>query len=160
METSSKECIVITLECLPHIGECRRSHARNGIKPGRNHSGRSVSRRPPHRSVTCDWIDGFECLKCVCVISVVAHAETVKKSRSESMVFLDGGYLPLGDGLLQNIVEKVRLSQRRVVVHVRAEKAVLLRNFLVNSSGVIIFADNLLPVKHVLSHIPTARGAR
>src|SRR3979490_97056 len=94
------------------------------------------------------------------MVPIVSGAETVEKRRNERMVFLEGGNLPLGDGLLQDIVENVGLSQRRVVVHVGTEKAVLLRNFLVDSSGVVILADNLLPRKHVLSYIRIGSGAR
>src|ERR1700676_994540 len=93
------------------------------------------------------------------MIPVVSQPETVQKSRTESMVFFKGGNLPLGDGLLQDIVHRVRLCQGRVVVDVRPEETVLLGNFLDNTSGEIIFAYYLLPYKNVLSQIPISNGA-
>jgi len=42
------------------------------------------------------------------------------------MVFFDGGNLPLGGGLEQEIVKWIRLCQGRVVVYICAEEAVLL----------------------------------
>ncbi len=94
------------------------------------------------------------------MVPVVAHPETIEKSRAESMVFFEGGNLPFGNRLLQDVVEYVRLSQRRVIVHIRPEEAVFLRNFFINSGGVIIFADDLLPWKHILPHICIGRGTR
>ena len=74
------------------------------------------------------------------------------------MVFFDGGNLALGDGLLQDVVENVGLRQRRVVVHVRAEEAVLVGNLLIDSNGEIILADYLLPCKNVLCNV-SANGS-
>src|SRR2546427_674362 len=92
------------------------------------------------------------------MIPVVAQPETVDKSRAENVIFFDGGNLPLGDGLLQDIVKYVGLRQGRVVVHIRPEEAVLRRNFFIDSSGEIIFANNLLAYELIQCLIPTANG--
>jgi len=74
------------------------------------------------------------------------------------VVFFEGGDLPLGDGLQQDIVKYVRLCQGRVVVHIRPEEAVLRRNFLVDSNGEIIFVYDLLTYKFVYFLIPLLPG--
>ena len=43
------------------------------------------------------------------MIPVEAEAKTIAYSRAEDMVFFEGGNLPLGDGLLQDIVEYIGL---------------------------------------------------
>src|SRR6202043_3451075 len=53
-----------------------------------------------------------------------------------------------------------RMRQRSVVVYIRPEEAILIRKLLVDSSGVIIFADDLLAWKHVASKITRRGGAR
>src|SRR6202158_5966447 len=160
MEPFRQKGIVIELIRIPSIGKCWRSQTgsrgNRTLRSGRTH--RNRLRRPRQCRVPCHRIQDFDRLSGLRNIPVVADSEAVEKSRSESMVFLDGGNLPLGGGLLQDIVKYVRFCQGRVVVYVSPEKAVLLRKFLVDSSSEIIFAYNLLALKLVECLIPIANG--
>src|ERR1700730_8860724 len=160
MQTLGQKRVVINLIRVPDIGKCGRGKTGSGVKSGRLDSWRSVSWYPTEGRVVCYRIDGFDRLQGIRMIPVVAHPETIEQSRRESMVFLEGGDLPLGDGLLQDIIEYVRLCQGRVIVHVGAEEAILLRDLLVDSGGEVVFADDLLPCKDVISHTCTGRRTR
>src|ERR1700687_499526 len=161
MEPFRQKGIVIELIRIPSIGKCWRSQTgsrgNRTLRSGRTH--RNRLRRPRPCRVPCHRIQDFDRLSGLRNIPVVADPEAVEKSRSESMVFLDGGNLPLGGGLEQEIVKWIRLCQGRVVVYIRPEEAVLLRKFLVDSSGEIIFANNLLSYVLVECLIPSASGA-
>src|SRR6266550_1958144 len=128
MESFGQEGIVIELIRIPSIGKCRRSQTGSGghrtLRSGWTH--RNRLRRPRQCRVRCHRIQDFDRLSGLRSISVVADPEAVEKSRSESMVFFDGGNLPLGGGLEQEVVKWIRLCQGRIVVYIRPEEAVLL----------------------------------
>src|SRR5258705_9904136 len=151
MEPSGQKSVVIDLIRIPSVCECRRSQTgqrdNRTLRSGLTH--RNRLRRPCLSRVPCHRIEGFERRNGNRTIPVVAHPETIEKNRTESMVFFEGGNLPLGGRRLQDIVKSVRLCQGRIVVHIRPEEAVLPRYFLVDSNGEIIFADNLLPYEFV-----------
>src|ERR1700674_2091413 len=161
MEPSGQEGVVIELIRIPSIGKCWRSHTRcrgnRTLRSGRPH--RNRLRRPRQSRVRCHRIQDFDRLSGIRSIPVVADPEAVEKSRSKSMVFFDGGNLPLGGGLQQEIVKWIGLCQGRVVVYIRPEEAVLLRKFLVCSNGEIIFTNNLLTYILVECLIPIPSGA-
>src|SRR6266699_2329559 len=161
MEPFRQKGIVIELIRIPSIGKCRRSQTgsrgNRTLRSGRTH--RNRLRRPRQCGVPRHRIEDFDRLSGLRSIPVVADPEAVEKSRSESMVFFDSGYLPLGGGLEQEVVKWIRLCQGRVVVYIRPEEAVLLRKFLVDSSGEIIFANNRLAYILVECLIAIARGA-
>src|ERR1700730_15006456 len=129
MEPSGQKGIVIELIRIPSVAKCCRSQTgsrgNRTLRSWRTH--RNRLRRPRLSRVPCHRIEDFDRRTAIRTIPVVADSEAVEKSRSESMVFLDGGNLPLGGGLLQDIVKYVRFCQGRVVVYVSPEKAVLLR---------------------------------
>src|SRR5712691_8045727 len=160
MEPSGQKGIVIDLIRIPSIAKCRRSQTGSRgdgtLRSGRTHRERlrrpRLSRVPSHLIEDFDWCSGIR------MIPVVAHPETVDESRAERMVLFEGGNLPLGNILLENVVEDIGLRLRRVVIYISPEEAVLLRKFLVDSSGEIIFANNCLAYIFVQRLIPIADG--
>ena len=60
------------------------------------------------------------------MFSVVTNPEAINDSRTENMAFFDGGNLTFGDGGYKDVIQNIRLRQRRVIEAIGAEEAILL----------------------------------
>src|SRR5882672_12771210 len=109
MVPSVQKGIVIELIRIPNICKCRRSQTgqrgNRTLRSGRTHRNRLW--RPRQSRVPSHWIEDFDRRNRKRSIPVVADPEAVDNSRTESMVLFNGGNLPLGGGLLQDIVKCV-----------------------------------------------------
>src|SRR6266853_4190530 len=157
MTSSGQERIVVHLIRIPAVKVCRCAPQTTFHK---GHEAAKTSSRISPRD-RCEIMIRRRRKNClhgsvvVHSVSVVTEPHRIDKTLIESMRFLDGHNLPLGEGSKQHYAQRVVIGERCPVEHVSAKEAVVLGEMVVNACGEKIFSDDSMSNKIVSCRIRT-----